>query len=253
MLSGRCLDAESARHIDHILIRAYFYARKGGGLRKPQGWKDYINQFADYDEVTRQGKESLKLYLCEKFQLEFESMEQMMEDVDQDELEELTERVQEVKRYPESDVMLARNDALQILRVYAKRKELRETSSANPFGYRVWWLTQESKVKRAAAEVIKKHHGRFLMSPEFLMSFIDVIPSLDEVRTSFRDVFPTILGVKLSNRMNESDFKRVLREYDRTIEFDPARAKVILSGLSNRLKGSSASEYLPPPEVFENL
>jgi hypothetical protein len=91
------------------------------------------------------------------------------------------------------------------------------------------------------------------MSPEFLISFVDVIPSLDEVRKSFKDFFPTILGVKLSNRMDEKDFLRVLKEYDKATSVNPSRAKVILAGLSNRLKGSSASEYLPPPQIINGL
>ena len=238
------LNADAARHIDNILVRAYFYAIKGGGDRKPAGWKDYINQFADYDEVVRQGKESLRDYLCDRFAMDFETRDEMVVGVDDEELVSLAAKIQELKKYPERDIMLAHNDASQVLRIFARRRELKENAGANPFGFRVWWLTQDSKVKRATNEIVKKYHGRFLMSPEFLMSFIDVIPNLDDVRKSFQTVFPTILGVKLSNRMEERDFLRVLNEYDKAVAVDKSRAKVILARLSNRLKGSSASEYL---------
>lgn len=240
----RYLDAEAARHIDHILIRAYFYSKAGVAGRRPKSWRNYIEQFADFDEVTHQGRDSLREYLCKKFKFEFETREEMLAGIDEDELNQLAFKVQEVKRYPERDVMLARNDALQILRIYTRRRELNDRHGSNPFGFRVWWLTQESKVKRATNELVKRHNGRFLMSPEFLMSFIDVIPSLDQVRQSFSGVFPTILGVRLSNRMNETDFLKVLREYDKASNVDPARAEVILAKLSNRLKGSARSEYL---------
>lgn len=238
------LDAEAARHIDHILIRAYFYSKSGSPERRPNSWRNYVEQFADFDEITRQGRDSLREYLCKKFNFEFEAREQMLTGIDKDELDELADKIQQVKRYAERDVMLAHNDALQVLRIYSRRRELNDRHGSNPFGFRVWWLTQESKVKRATNDLIKRYNGRFLMSPEFLMSFIDVIPSLDQVRRSFSTVFPTILGVRLSNRMNESDFLKVLREYDKATSVDPARAEVILATLSNRLKGSSRSEYL---------
>lgn len=246
----RYLGVEAARHIDHILIRAYFYSKGSQREDRPKRWRDYIEQFADFDEITRQGKDTLREYLCKRFKFEFESREEMLAGIDKNELDELAGKVQEVKRYPDRDVMLAHNDALQVLRIYSRRRELGDRHGSNPFGFRVWWLTQESKVKRATTDVVKRYHGRFLMSPEFLISFIDVIPSLDQVRRSFNSVFPTILGVRLSNRMNEADFLNVLREYDKAATVDPSRAEVILAGLSNRLKGSSRSEYLTSSAVI---
>jgi hypothetical protein len=240
----RYLGVEAARHIDHILVRAYFYSKGGSQERRPKSWRNYIEQFADFDEITHQGRDSLREYLCKRFKFEFETRDQMLAGIDKDELDELASKIQNVKRYPERDVMLAHNDALQILRIYSRRRELNDRHGSNPFGFRVWWLTQESKVKKATNELVKRHSGRFLMSPEFLMSFIDVIPSLDQVRRSFSSVFPTILGVRLSNRMNEADFLKVLKEYDNASSVDPARAEVILAQLSNRLKGSSRAEYL---------
>jgi hypothetical protein len=240
------IDALTARHIDEILLRAYFYAKANAdGSRKPSGWKDYISQFADFDEITRQGTESMKNFLCLKFKMEFESIDEMMMGVDVEKVDDLADKIQAVKHYPNRDIVLARNDALQILRIYAKRREMKETSAPNQFGYRTWWLTQESKVKRATVDLVRRHSARFLMAPEFLLSFIDVVPDLAAVRESFSDVFPTILGVKLSNRMKEADFLKILREYDRVSQLDPSRARAILAGLSNNLKGSSASDYLP--------
>jgi hypothetical protein len=237
------MNAEMARHIDQILVRAYFYARASKKASRPSGWKSFINQFADYDEVTRQGKESLREYLCKRFNLAFESHEDMRRGIDEDELNELADAVQELKKYRQQDLMLAKNDALQVLRIYRKRSDIGDRAGANPLGFRVWWLTQESLIKRATGEIVRRHHGRYLMRPEFLVSFIDVIPSLDAVRKSFSSIFPTLLGIKLSNRMNEKDFVRVLKQYDAMAEVDPSRAQVILANLSNKMKGSSRREY----------
>lgn len=237
------MNAEMARHIDHILVRSYFYARSRDYGRRPKGWRDYVNQFADYEEIVHQGKESMREYLCKRYNLVFESREEMEAGIDAGELDELAEVVLAVKKYRPQDAFLARNDALQVLRIYRRRQELGDRSGANPFGYRVWWLTQESLIKRATAGIIKRFHGRYLMRPEFLVSFIDVIPSLDEVRQSFSSIFPTLLGIRLSNRMNESDFVKVLRQYDEISRVDPTRAQIILANLSNKLKGSNRREY----------
>lgn len=234
---------EMARHIDHILLRAYFYVRGSVGVRKPAGWRDYVNQFADYDEIIRQENGSLREYLCGKLDMEYETRAEMESGIDKEALDDLQSRVMQVKNYRAQDTMLARNDALQVLRIYRRRKELSDRSGSNPFGYRVWWLTQESKIKAATDEVVRTNHGRYLMRPEFLVSFIDIVPNLGEVRRSFDSVFPSILGIRLSNRMNEADFLKVLSRYDEAAKVDPSRARVILANLSNKLKGADAREY----------
>lgn len=241
------ITAEVARHIDQILVRSYFYARGSKGAGRPAGWRAYIEQFADYEEVTKQGKDSLREYLCKRFELKFESMDEMERGIDREELERLTTAVMEIKRYRPQEEMLARNDALQVLRIYRHRHEIGDRAGSNPFGYRVWWLTQESAVKRATGYLVKKFNGRYLMRPEFLVSFIDLVPDLDEVRRSFTNIFPTMLGIRLSNRMSERDFVDVLREYDKAASVNPERAQVILANLSNKLKGSRRIEYEARP------
>lgn len=232
-----------ARNINHILIRAYFYAKQTSSNIKLSGWKDYVNQFADYDEIVRRKNDSLREYLCKKFNLEYETISDMEKGVDTAELTELTSEVMRVKKYPPQDEALAYNDALQVLRIYDRRRASGDRPSANPLGFRVWWLTQESKIKGATGATVKKNGGRYLMRPEFLLSFLDVLPSLDEVRKSFGSIFPTILGIRLSNRISEGDFAGFLKKYSDLAGVDPARAEVMLASYSNRLKSDSSRDY----------
>lgn len=232
-----------SRNINHILIRAYFYAKQNDSKCKLSGWKDYLNQFADYEEIIRRKNDSLREYLCKKFKLEFETIKDMEKGVDATELAELTSEVMRVKKYPPQDEALAYNDALQVLRIYERRRESGDRPSSNPLGFRVWWLTQESRIKGATGATVKKHGGRYLMRPEFLLSFLDVLPSLEEVRKSFGSIFPTILGIRLSNRISEGDFAGFLKKYSDIAGVDPARAEVMLADYSNKLKSDHSREY----------
>ena len=46
------------------------------------------------------------------------------------------------------------------------------------------------------------------MRPEFLLNFIALSPTTEQIRRSYETVFPTLLGIKLSNRMREDVFHR---------------------------------------------
>ncbi len=244
------LDFTFARHIDRILIRAYLYARleRDPNRRRPPGWRSYIENFCGYADlhVTR-GKEALRDYLCEKFGLVFESEEEMMKGVDQAELTSLTEQVIRSRRRfgkaKDKEEILARNDALHVLRTYARRRELGERNRSNPYGYRTWWLTQETSVRKATGQAVAKHGALYMMRPEFLLNFIALSPSDENVRKSFAGVFPTLLGVKLSNRMKEEVFKSVMAGVKEAFAVDEARARVKLAELSNQLKGDFYKKY----------
>ena len=70
----------------------------------------------------------------------------------------------------------------------------------NPFGFRTWWLTHERAVRRAAAIYFEGQRPQFIMRPEFLLNYIALSPSSKAVAESYRAVFPTILGIRLSRQ-----------------------------------------------------
>jgi len=74
-----------ARHINQILIRAYFYARLGSAERRgrPAGWKSYVELFCTYDRLhLKAGRESLMRYLCEEFGFEYETQRETLANLD---------------------------------------------------------------------------------------------------------------------------------------------------------------------------
>jgi hypothetical protein len=144
------VDVTIARHIDRILIRSYFYARHDDAVsRKPSSWGNYIGMFCTYQYLHgAAGQDSLRRYLCEEFGFTYEANFETIKGIDKDEIEELKKKIVEIRRgggrQKDREETLSYNDALHVLRVYEKRRELGEASKPNPFGYRTWWLTQET-------------------------------------------------------------------------------------------------------------
>lgn len=237
--------------IDRILIRSYFYARLAplSGKQPPRGWRSYVEQFAPYGSIRAQrGDQDLARYLVNKFGMAYESTEEMENGIDAKEVHELADEILRIKveagQNKDNDNKLAYNDALQVYRIYGKRRASGESSPANPFGFKTWWLTQDAKVKRAAAKVVAKNHGqRFLMRPEFLLNFISFAPAVKEVANSYRAIFPTILGIRLSNRVSASTFRKVMEAANQIWNVDEARAGAMITDYTNSLKGDSLKVY----------
>jgi hypothetical protein len=239
---------ELARHIDRILVRSYFYARLDPQtINAPAGWADYVGTFCTYRDLhSPLGQESLKRYLQEEFGFDFESEDETYRGIDQEELATLTAKILEfrpLRRHKEAAEILAENDALHVLRVYAKRRELGEQSKPNPFGYRTWWLTQEVVVRKATTEVIARRHAQYMMRPEFALNFIALAPSAEQVRASYEAIFPTLLGVKLSNRLRPETLETVLSEIKKASTMGDARARARASELADKLKGDNFKRY----------
>lgn len=235
------IDKEVVRHSDMILIRAYFYAKFDPLLgERPAGWRSFIEQICSYDDLHKPaGRGQIRQYLQEKFGLEFASHEDMAKLVDNDEVKALAENLRTIKKQE----VLAINDARQILAVYGKRRTMGEEHRPNPYGYRTWWLTHETKVTHFTGELVKARGSRYIMRPEFILNFISLSPSTEEVRRSYGTIFPTLLGVRLSNRMREEIFHDVMERAKELRKIDDARAKVMMADMSNRLKGDNFKRY----------
>lgn len=234
------------RHCSKILIRSYFYAKLSPpeGVAPPDGWMRYLDQFVTYGALhSSRGREELQAYLCAKFGLKFESDEEMHNGVNADHLEALKEMLLKVRSNKEKGDLLAYNDALQVLRVYAKRKEIKDRESGGPFGYRVWWLTHETYVTQVSGDLVKFHNARYIMRPEFVLNFIALAPTMEEVRRAYSTVFPSILSIRLSNRMSNDVFHEIMGRYKRSCEYDPARIEAKTIELNNRLKSDNFKAY----------
>ena len=238
------VDLDITKHSPKILIRAYFYARLTplDGIHRPRSWQQYIQQVCDYSKLHNQtGKDQIRRYLTEKFGLRFVSTDELEEILCAEEVKTLADRLEEVK--VESNRVLAENDAKMVLSVYARRQQLREVHKNNPYGYRTWWLTHEIRVRRATKELVTKNSAHYIMRPEFLINYVAFSPSTAEVRRSYEAVFPTLLGVRLSNRMPSETFHKVMVRAKEVLELDSARQSVIASDAANRLKAEFNKEY----------
>jgi hypothetical protein len=200
-----------------------------------------VNQFVDYPSLrTREAAVQLKGYLLNVFNMRFESTSDLEDMLDKAELQKLTDSLAEIKSR-----QLARDDALLTLAVYGRRDVLGEHATVTEFGLRTWWLTSESKLLRCTDELIRSHMGsRFMMRPEFLLNFLALAPSASEVRTTFANIFPTVLGVKLSKRMNEQVFHGLMKKVHESDEMEPGRRKAQIAVSVDNLKGDFERQYM---------
>ena len=233
---------ELARHASRILIRAYLHA-KWEPLTEhiPTNWRNFIGQICNHGDLENDSvsRDQIKQYLIEKFQLEYLDSTDIAELVDQEEAETLAAQILPIK----SEEILARNDARQILAVYGKRRALREAHRPNPYGYRTWWLTHEVRVRGRTRQLVQEKGAHYIVKPEFVLNFIALSPTTEGVRRSYGHIFPTLLGVRLSNRMREEVFHDVVRRVKEIYEMDDARANVQMSQLSTQLKGDNYKQY----------
>jgi hypothetical protein len=66
---------------------------------------------------------------------------------------------------------------------------------------------------------------------------------MDAVRQSFGTIFPSLLGVKLSNRMRSDVFQIVIEKIREASGIGEARARALASELSDKLKGDQFRRY----------
>lgn len=234
-------------YFDRLLIRSYFYARLSpvAGAVIPSNWRAYMSQFGNYGDIRHnRGDKELANYLINKFGLSYESTEETLQGIDNAKLEELTSLIHQAKGNDSDDDILAYNDALHVLRVYARRRSDRESSPGNPFSFKTWWLTQDGKVRRAASRTVVENGGSFfMMRPEFLLNYVGVIPELEDVRQSYSKIFPTALGVRLSARLSRNVFEDVISKAAEIAPYDDARATAMITALTDKLKGDALKIY----------
>ena len=245
------MTATLASQIDRILIRAFFYAKieRSSKRKEPYGWANFLGQFLTVSEIARPtSRDELREYLVNEYGFEFEDKATLLSGIDPAHLDDLTAKIQKVRskndRHDASEEILCRNAATMVLRVYQRRREGGERSGGNPYGFKTWWLTQQTRVQSATGRIVANRGSRYMMRPEFILHFLAALPSKKSVQDSYDSIFPTILGVKLGNRMDESAFKKIIanaRELHDGI--DESRAKVLLAKASAQLQSDFLKQY----------
>jgi hypothetical protein len=240
------LTLDIAQACSRLLIRTYLYAKMQpiDGIQAPRGWMSFMDGFLPYEQLHRPaGKDALKHYLLEQYKMGFNSSEDLAKLVEPDSLAELAERVATTKSRKENATILARNDALMVLAVYGQRLALGEAHRPNPFGYRVWWLTNESSIRNVTFDLVKARGADYMLRPEFVMQYVALNPSMDAVRRSFAKIFPSTLSISLGARVPDEVLHQMLDRLRKSEYYNDARLKVEAAALSNRLMADFGRSY----------
>ena len=234
-----------ARNCPKILVRAFLYAQLEKdrlGLDWPRNWQSYVSKFCTHSLLhTSASFDFVRRSLQSKFGLEYRDTSELEELVDSDDLEQLTGSLLDAKngRYD-----LARNDALMALAVYGHRTKRREDSSNSEFGYKTWWLTNETRILGKTRGLVTRHHGsRYIMRPEFLLNFLTLSPAAASVREEFGNIFPSHLGMSLSRKMPESTYKDLLERVQEASEMDDSQRSAAMAYCADRMRSDFQKQY----------
>jgi hypothetical protein len=233
---------ELSRNVGPIMLRSYLYARISPTLQiKPKSWQAFVNSFCTYDVLKKDEAETEFLrYLTAKFNMEYLAVEELENLVDTEGVAELARNLGPRKARRE----LAENDALLAHAVYGMRRVNKEHSSQNEFGFSTWWLTGESSILKHTKDLVAANRGaRYMMRPEFLLNFVTLAPSAKDTRKTFARIFPTLLGIQLAKRMDETAFHSVMDKVDEAGQMDDARRASAMATISDKLKGDFTRNY----------
>lgn len=236
----RHLTPDLMREVPKILLRAYLYNRdKEGG---PNNWPSFVEQICGYSTLHEPKAETdLQRYLQAEFRMEYRTRDELGEFVDEKVVSELTQKFLALK----SNIDLAQNDALLAAAVYGHRDMRKESADVSEFGFRTWWLTNESSILRQTRKLEASHGGaRYIMRPDFLLNFFAFAPSAAQVRATYANVFPSALGVQLSRRMDQAAFHAVMDRLKEAESLDDARCLAIIADCSDRLKSDFSRRYV---------
>jgi len=221
-----------ARNSSKILIRAYFYAKDVSLVRT---WEGFINQFVSYDAVSNNsGREELKRYLVSEYNLTFIENEELASYSNAMEVKELADTL--VENDEKKHDVLALNSALLVHGIYGLRFKNNESNNGSPYGYGTWWLTNQTRIQKHTSALVRKNSSKYIMRPEFLLNFLSLSPSAEQVRRTYGNIFPSNIGIQFGHRLKEEAFHAVLRKVKEWSDYEPGRVTALVSSLSDTLK-----------------
>lgn len=236
------ITAQMASQSDRIMIRTYFYAKLH--LRALKGWKSFIDMFVDYEELnsrTHRGEQQLAGYVCKTFGLE---PIDLTEDGKKPNDKEVDDLASEFERNNAKNEILAHNDALMVLSVYAQRRAAHETAIYDGFGVRTWWLTKQTRVLASTASIVLKNDRiPYIMRPEFLLNFLTLSPAGKAVDPVVRDLLPSHVGLQIGQHLQHEHMHKLLGELENWKELPEARREIKVSEAVDQLKYDRFKRY----------
>lgn len=215
-------------YIDEIMIRAYFYARIRDQV---SSFDQFLDNFVTPSLLY--SKDELIAWLKEEFGIIYrtdESIELSLPD------EDMKTLVGELTKQKHSEAK-AKNDARLILTVYEIRRKNNEAGSGDIFGFRTWWLSKDTMTMRVANQVFAgRYHVTCYMRPDFLYNYISLAPTMPEIRNTFEQLFPTLLGVNLSHHLPQDVINCVHKYLKEHESKNTGRKIAIIQRLTNQLR-----------------
>ena len=146
---------------------------------------------------------------------------------------------------------LAHNTALLVHGIYGLRARDKESNNGSPFGFNTWWLTNQKKVTRHTDDLIRNKYANYIMRPEFVLNFLAIAPSCEQVRVTYNNVFPSTLGIELGHRLADDVFHQVLNQVSEWKDKEPGRINALVSDMSDKLKSDQFKAYEETVETME--
>lgn len=230
---------EIYRNSNKILIRAYFYAKSEG---KVKGWKTFLDQFLTYSNIEKsEGRDELRKYLIAEYKLTYTENEELESVAKATDVGFLAKDLLENDQ--KENEALAYNTALLVHGIYGLRKKYNETSGVSEYGLRTWWMTNQTRVLKYTVNIIRSKRSQYIMRPEYILNFIAMSPTCEQVRATFKNIFPSVFGIQLGHRLKDGAFHQVMTEVRTWKDYEPGRITTCMSDLSDKLKSDRLKRY----------
>jgi hypothetical protein len=220
--------------VSEILVRSFIHALNENFVHN---YDQFIENFISIKGGNT--KQELIDFLHEEFGIEYVTSDTLGVTIDQDDFDKLTDALTKVKKSQEK----AQTDAKLILTVYAIRKKNGEEVSSLD-GYRTWWLSSDTMTHRAVSSLFKdKYPVSCYMRPDFLYNYISFTPSKDQISEVYKNTFPNMLGVQISNHLPKeisSSIRTIIKQHAGKLD---GRIKAQIRGLVDDLKSNPNLDY----------
>ncbi len=227
-------DDLSVIYIREIMIRAFFYSRLRGQV---DTFNNFLGRFIS--PSLKNIQDDLVQLLKGEFGIDYIQNDSFGIHLDSDEVTKIENELRKYKVDKTSfgSLMKAHNDAQVMLTIHALRERNNELGSTGVFGYHTWWLSSDVTTQKAAVAASgKKYIRTCYMRPDFLYNYVSFAPTKGAVEESFRNVFPTLLGVSLSWELPDGVVKEIHEFLSEHRDQPPSRIKAAIREAIDNLK-----------------
>ncbi|MFJ2360096.1 hypothetical protein [Pseudomonas fluorescens] len=228
---------------DRIMIRAYFHCRNTD--KGPKSWTQFIEQMVTHSALRNRSEKArleLKGFLLQKFSMQFLSEQDLKATVNEQNVAALAEKLDEARQSKHVD--LSYNDALMAHSTYAQRRINKESGIYDGLGFKTWWLTKETHVLNFSKSLIESEGGTpYIMRPEFILNFVSLAASAENVRKSFTELLPTTAGLQLGKHLTSETMHQLMGSAEEWGDRPPERISMMITDRIDKLKHDQFKRY----------